>query len=307
MAHHATLTSISFQAARGDLNAQERVRRNVEKACDEIDIAAQEKPDLIVLPETFNALGMGHEKWQETAEPVPGPTTDAIGKKARQHNTHVVGSIIERRGGRLYNSSVLIGRDGNVIGTYHKMHPTVPEIDGGITPGTEAPAYETDLGRVGCAICFDLNFRDVALSLEQHGADIVCFSSMYRGGLSTRIWAFDFGFWFISSIPGENSVILNPLGQVLKESFHYSPIITAHVNLDAEVFHIDYNHTVMPKVMQKYGPAVEVNSISPEAVYMLTSHHPEVTVKQLIDEFGLETRTAYWERSNAVRRAVLEE
>ena len=305
MAHPATLTSIGFRGVPGDLDAAERVRRNVERACEQIDEAALEKPDLIVLPETFNALGMGSEKWQETAETIPGPTTDALAKRARKYATHIVAPIIERRGNRLFNSAAIIGRKGEIVGVYNKMHPTVPEIEGGITPGAEAPAWETDLGKVGCAICFDLNFRDVAVSLAEHDADVVCFSSMYRGGLSTRIWAFDFGFWFISAIPGENAVILNPLGQVQKESFAYSPIITAHINLDAQVFHIDFNHQKMPDVMRKYGPAVEVNSISPEAVYLLTSHHPEVTVDDIAEEFGLERRDEYWQRSNRAREEAL--
>ena len=305
MARYARLVSISFPGVGGQMPPVDRRKRAVEAVSARIDDAALDQPDLIVLPETFTGLGSGGNEWLATAEPIPGPTTDALAAKARQHRTHIVCPILEVRDGLRYNAAALIDRQGRLVGVYHKMHPTISEIEGGVIPGTEAPAWETDIGRVGCAICFDLNFRDVARSLAEHGAEIVCFPSMYRGGLSTRMWAFDFGFWFVSATPGENSVILNPLGQLLVQSFAYSPTISAKVNLDAVVCHIDYNQEKIPALKKKYGPLAEIHSISPEAVFLLSSHHPEVSVMQMIEEFKFEPRTEYWKRANQVREAAL--
>ncbi len=305
MARYAQLVSISFPGISGGMPPAERRKRAVEAVSGRIDEAALDKPDLIVLPETFTGLGCGGEEFYSLAEPIPGPTTDALAEKARQHRTHIVCPILELSDGRRYNAAALIDRNGAIQGVYHKMYPTIGEIEAGIVPGTEAPAWDTDIGRIGMAICFDLNFRDVAHSLAEHGAEVVSFSSMYRGGLSTRMWAFDFGFWFISATPGENSVILNPLGQLLVQSFHYSPTISAKVNLDAVVCHIDYNHERLPELKKKYGALAEIHSISPEAVFLLTSHHPRVTVGQMVKEFELEPRTEYWKRAHAVREAAL--
>ncbi len=307
MSHYATLTSMSIWNHASGTDAREVVRRNVESALAKVDDAALDSPDLIALPENFGSMGVGVDDWRTIAEPVPGPTIEAFAAKAREYRTHIVCPLIEEKDGNLHNSAVLIGRKGEIIGVYHKMYPTIGEIDAGVVPGTEAPAWDTDLGKVGCAICFDLNFRDVALSLAEHGAQIVSFNSAYRGGLSTRIWAFDFGWWFVSAIRSENSVILNPLGQVLKESFHYSPIISANVNLDADVFHIDYNHQHLRPMREKYGGQVEIQSLSPEAVFLLTSHHADLTVDDLVEEFGMERRTQYWERAGASRREKLRE
>ena len=190
MARFARIVSISYPGAYGQHTPAERTARAIREVTARIDEAASEKPDLIVLPETFASLGNPGAEFFATAEPVPGPTTDAMAALARKHNTYIVCPLLEIRDGRRYNSAVLIDRRGEIVGRYHKMFPTISEIEGGVTPGVEAPAWDTDFGRVGCAICFDLNWREVADSLAANGAELVVFCSMYRGGLSTRIWAF---------------------------------------------------------------------------------------------------------------------
>ena len=106
-----------------------------------------------------------------------------------------------REAGAIYNAAVLLDRSGAVAGVYRKMFPTIGEIEEGITPGDRACVAETDFGRVGLALCFDLNFRLVAESIAEHSAELVVFSSMYRGGISARIWAYDFGWYLVSSTP----------------------------------------------------------------------------------------------------------
>ena len=305
MARLARLVSISFPGVRGDMAPVDRARDAIDDVSRRIDDAALSDPDLIVLPETFTGLGSGGDTFFASAESIPGPTTDALSRKAREHDTHIVFGILERRDGALFNAAVLLGRDGSILGIYHKMHPTVGEIDAGVIPGTEAPVWSTDIGAIGCAVCFDLNFLDVADSLAQNGADIVCFPSMYRGGLSARLWAFHYGFWFISATPTENSVIIDPLGRLLVESFVYSPTIMASVNTDSVVCHIDFNHPKLGALRRKYGAHVDILTMAPEGVFMLTSRVPDVSVDDMVREFDLETRNEYWKRSNNARMDAL--
>ena len=70
------------------------------------------------------------------------------------------------------------------------MFPTVGEMEKGVVPGTDAPCFETDFGRVGMLICFDLNFREVRDALARGKPDVVVFSSMYRGGLQAQALAY---------------------------------------------------------------------------------------------------------------------
>lgn len=306
MARNAHITSISFPGIRGDISPQERVKRALVDVADRIDEAALDRPDLIVLPETFAATGCSHEKYATTAEALDGPTVSLLASKAREHGTHIVFGMVQQENNSLYNAGVLLSRSGDILGVYHKMHPTIGELEMGIIPGTESPAWDTDIGRIGCAICFDLNFLDVSDSLSRNRAEIVCFPSAYRGGIATLYWAFKYGFWFVSATPTENSCIVNPLGRLLVESFGYSPTISAAVNTDCVVCHIDFNHGKLPDLKRKYGAQAEVVTVAPEGVFLLTSSHPEVSVYEMIEEFGLETREQYWDRANAARVECLQ-
>src|SRR5687768_10826770 len=208
MARNLRVSSISFAGGSGPMEGW--VERARAAAVERLEEAALDRPDIACLPETFPGLGCGSEDWFSTAEPVPGPTTAALAAVARRHEMWVICPLLEQRGARVFNAAVLLDRRGEIAGIYHKIHPTVSELRVGVTPGTETPVFETDFGRIGCAICFDLNFREVIDGLSAGGAEIVFFPSMYRGGLQLPIWAHDFGVHLVSATPGEGSVIVDP-------------------------------------------------------------------------------------------------
>jgi beta-ureidopropionase len=264
------------------------------------------RPDIVCLPETFTGLGLGSAEWIATAEEVPGATTKAAGEIARRHRMYVICPIVQREGERIYNSAVVIGREGEVLGAYHKVHPTIGEIEAGITPGTETPVFDTDFGRVGCAICYDLNFRDVIEGLAAKGAEVVFFPSMYCGGLQLRVWAHDFGVFVASAHSGGLSAIVDPLGRVLKWSSIYERILCREVNLDGIVCHIDYNERQWAHIRAKYGPLVEIDIATDEGKFRLVSHHPDVTAQDVVEEAGLERLGVYFERANRIREEALE-
>ena len=108
-----------------------------------------------------------------------------------------------------------------------------------------------------------------------------------------------------SSTPVENSRIVNPLGQILADSSVYGRVITRTINLDSAILHIDQNHEQFKALKAKYGPMVELEITSPEAVFMMTSHHPEVRVEDMIQEFELERVEDYYDRARAERRKRL--
>jgi hypothetical protein len=302
MARYVRVTSVSYPGAGGGPDAVERARAD---GVEWLERAALDRPDIVCLPETFTGLGRSGEAWFQSAEPVPGPTTEALGAVARQHRMHVICPILERRGDRVYNAAVLIGRDGQVLGAYHKIHPTISEIELGVTPGAEHPVFELDFGRVGCAICFDLNFRDVAEGLVRSGAEILFFPSMYRGGLQLRIWAHDFARFILSATPGEGSALVDPLGRVLVESSRYQPLFSRVINLDRALLHIDENHRQWDAIKRKYGAGIELDVATPEAVFALISHLPDVTADDVVREFRLERRDDYFDRAHRVRAAAL--
>lgn len=273
-----------------------------------IDAAALDKPDLILLTEGCmhnTPPGASREEKDARSEPLPepGPITRFLSRKAAQHHTYVMASYWRKspRGPGRYNSAVLLDRQGKLVGYYDKMFPTIGEMEDGVLPGKGAVVFDTDFGRIGAMICFDFNFPELLSEYKKRGAELICFLSNYRAGRLIPAAALRNQCFIASAVPGENGVIVDPLGRTLAESSHYGRIIFAKINLDSQVVHIDYNADRVRRLKEKYGPLVKVETASPEAVYFLSSLHPEKSIQAMIEEFQVETLDAYLDRSRSVR------
>ena len=137
-----------------------------------VEEAAAKGADIVCLPEGITLVG-NSLKYAQVAEPVPGPSTEFLGALAKRLKVWLVAGIYERSGARIYNTAVLIGRDGSLAGRYRKMALPDEEIEGGITPGSETPVFDTDFGRVGLMICWDSSYPEVAAALARRGAEVL--------------------------------------------------------------------------------------------------------------------------------------
>jgi len=277
-----------------------------------IDAAALDRPDLILLTEGCMqnaAPSAGPAQQNARAEPLPqfGPITQLLSAKARQHHAYIMGSYYRQAAGGQgrYNSAVLLDRQGKLAGWYDKTFPTIGEMEAGILPGRGAVVFDTDFGRIGAMICFDLNFRELLSEYKQQGAELICFLSAFRGGRMVPAAALGNQCFFASAVPGENGLIVDPLGHILAESSQYGKIIFARINLDSRVVHIDYNADRVRRMKEKYGPQVKIDVASPEAVYFLSSLHPDISIHQMIREFEIDARDAYLDRARSVRKSFL--
>lgn len=146
--------------------------------------AANAGADLVIFPELsftpFYPQVPVDERTEDAvdlAEPVPGPTTEAVSDIAKEFGVVVVFNMLERDGDRTYNTSPVIDADGTVLGCTRMMH--VPEYEnfheqGYYTPGnTGAPVYETAAGRVGVAICYDRHYPEHLRALALQDAQVV--------------------------------------------------------------------------------------------------------------------------------------
>lgn len=278
-----------------------------------IDTAALDKPDLILLTEGCmqnTPSGASREEKDAKSEPLPepGPITRFLMRKAAQYRTYIIGSYWRKapKGPGRFNSAVLLDRQGKLVGYYDKMFPTIREMEGGVLPGRGAVVFNTDFGRLGAMICFDFNFTELLSEYKKQGVELICFLSNYRAGRLIPAAALRNQCFIASAVPGENGVIVDPLGRTLAESSHYGPIIFARINLDSQVVvHIDYNADRVRRLKKKYGPLVKVETASPEAVYFLSSLDPEKSIKTMLEEFEIETLDAYLDRARSVRLQYL--
>jgi 5-aminopentanamidase len=215
--------------------------------------AVTEGARLTVFPECATS-GYGFsdlQSAQAVAETVPGPTTQSLTALCRRHQQkgggpYVVVGLLERLQDSevVYNSAVLVGPEG-LVGVYRKAHLPLLGVDRFTTPGdTGFPVWETELGRIGMAICYDLRFPETLRALALAGADIVALPTNWPDGsqnapqfmtrtraLENRLFVLacnrcgnESGFWFFG-----HSQIVNPRGRVLAEAeaeqaIHYAEI-----------------------------------------------------------------------------------
>jgi len=157
--------------------------KNLEVATRLVRRAAERGASLVGLPE--NVAWMGSEKDRPSAaERLDGPTLTRFAELARELRIHLLaGSIMEAGapGGRVYNTSVLLGPEGQALAVYRKIHLFDAEVGDGATyresdtvaPGEAVVTAETPLGTVGLSICYDLRFPELYRGLSRAGATLL--------------------------------------------------------------------------------------------------------------------------------------
>ncbi|HXV24938.1 MAG TPA: carbon-nitrogen hydrolase family protein [Alphaproteobacteria bacterium] len=130
--------------------------------------------DIVMVPELVLSAGYSlGDKFYDIAESIPGPATEALGRKAKQHKLYVVAGLAERdAAGTVYNSAVIIGRDGSVVGAYRKTH-IFPATESFFALGNTLPVFDLDFGRIAIPICYDLEFPEPARVLCLEGAELL--------------------------------------------------------------------------------------------------------------------------------------
>jgi N-carbamoylputrescine amidase len=164
------ISCIQFEPVIGD------VAGNVERSCALIRGAAASGSRLVVLPELANT-GYVFETMEEAralAEPVPdGPSARAWGELARRLDIHLVAGVAERDAETLFNSALVTGPNG-YVGTYRKAHLWDRENLFFAKGNLGFPVFDTPLGKIGVAICYDGWFPETFRQLALQGAEIVC-------------------------------------------------------------------------------------------------------------------------------------
>jgi predicted amidohydrolase len=160
--------------------------------------AARQRADLVVLGETVSSANTTLRP-DEAAESIPGPSTDHFAALAKRHAVHIVLSIYERDGHLVYNSAVLLGPDGRLLGRYRKVCLPPKEVAAGVSPGHEYPVFDTALGRVGMMVCYDGFFPEVARALAANGAEVIAWPVWGCNPLLARARAAENRVYMVSS------------------------------------------------------------------------------------------------------------
>lgn len=215
--------------------------RNVQLYCEQIDAAGRLGLDIVCLPEAMTQVGTSRTAVQ-VAEPIPGPTTERLAAAAKKHRLWVVACFNEREAARVYNTAILLDREGRLAGKYRKVQLPREEWQQGIVPGSEYPVFETDFGRIAIQICYDWFFPEIGTIWGLQRAEIV-FAPTWgttfpdqdgraEGETVFRVRARDNGIYLVPSVFDGNSLIIDPLGRILASSKGQTGVFWAEVDLN---------------------------------------------------------------------------
>lgn len=263
------------------------------------------EPDVICLPEAFpfaNLTGSEPSLAESSEEPI-GPFSRPFAQFAEKHNCYVVCPIQTVADGRYYNAAVFIDRHGQCIGQYHKMHPTVGELDNGVSPGTaEPPVFKTDIGVLGAQICFDIEWSDGWRKLREAGAELVFWPSAFGGGAMVNTKAWENKYCVVSSTWKGTTKICDVDGRAIAGTGQYADWVCAPVNLEKAFLHSWPFCRRFPEIQAKYGRKVSIRTFHEEEWTIIESLDPDVRVADVLKEFDLQTHEQHIAEADAAQR-----
>ncbi len=232
---------------------------NLDAAVEKINETARDGADLVVLPEMFScpykasnfpifAQADGEKNWQRLSD------------AARKNKIYLVaGSMPERDDGKIYNTSYVFDRNGKQIAKHRKMHLFDCDIPGGaffhesdtLTAGNEATVFETEFGKFGLMICFDIRFPELSRLMINQGAKMIIVPAAFNMTSGPAWWeimfrtrATDNQVFMAGCSPSRDenagyvawghSLVVNPFGKIISQLNEKEGILYQNVDL-AEV------------------------------------------------------------------------
>lgn len=156
-------------------------KKNITNALKMIKEASSHS-DLVVLPEMWNCPYQTDLFPLYAEEKENSPTLNAISKAAKREKTNILaGSIPEKHNGKIYNSSFFFNSEGEIIGSHRKIHLFDIDVPDAVsfkesqtlTAGNKVTVVDTELGKIGICICYDIRFPELFRLMALEGARLI--------------------------------------------------------------------------------------------------------------------------------------
>ncbi len=257
--------------------------------------AAQEQPDLILLPENWQNL---------PEEPEDSGTIRTLADIARAHRVYILhASQLRLNTGEKVNSALLLDRQGEVAFRYDKAYPYWSEFSDdparNTLPGRTPQVVDTDFGRLGIAICFDVNFPQVWAAMADAGAELVVWPSAYPAGLQLTAHALNHHYPIVTATAEGCCAVIDLDGQrVLHTDNPQAHVQWVTLDLDRCIFHENFNTDRLHALLAAHDCPIEVeNHRTEEQWYIIRSRTPGASARAACQAAGMEELRAYKRRS----------
>ena len=261
------------------MDTRDNYEENMEAACKFIDEAAAKGAKLVTFPEVFNYIGTEPRE----AEEIPnGPTISLMAKKAREHHIWIhCGSISEvnPNGEKKYNTTVLLNPEGEEVARYRKLHAfDITLADGTETResdrmqiGNDIVMVDTELGKFGLSICYDIRFPELYRYMAQNGCQVLFTPANFQMQTGKDHWeiilrtraventcyvvaAGQIGKKRGASLSYGSSLVADPWGTVIARSKETAGVTMAEIDLD----YLDKVRRDLPCLKNKRNDIYEV-------------------------------------------------
>lgn len=235
---------------------KEESRQTVRKYVSE---AASKGADVIVLPEMWDCP-YSNDYFREYAEPADGETVKFMSELASELGIYLIGgSISELDDDKVYNTAFCFDREGKIIGKHRKTHLFDIDVEGGIrfmesdslTAGDSATVIDTEYGKIGVAICYDVRFPELFRRMTLDGARMVILPAAFNMTTGPAHWditmrarALDNQIFFAANSPARdeegiyvaygNSCVASPWGDFIAHADEKECILYADIDLEYE-------------------------------------------------------------------------
>lgn len=277
-----------------------------------LELAAIEGAQLAVLPETINLLHRRNaaaplaefalENWQQA--------TAFLCETAARCEISMVLPLLVRENGALANRFYVLSSDGSVLGHYQKRVPAPGERAAGVESGSSRPIHWEGLG-IGGAICFDVYYTRAVFDPQiESGADFFVIPSLTPAGSVLDYCALVYGVPFVLAYSPWSRILDRDgtelaAGGYRSETLRFgfaSPVLMATVNFDAVTLFADHNQEKMRDVERHYGRDVRVRFNQPNCLFTLESRSTDLSVREVMQQFGLVSRRDYFARHDPEAR-----
>lgn len=248
--------------------------------------------DLAVLPETaITGEAYGDALGRSVA--FEGEVREVFTRKAREHRCYIIVPtylLDSKPKSRCSNAAIVVGRKGDVLGTYRKIHLVVSldhgNMEGGATPGDTLPVFECDFGKLGVQICYDMEFDEGWRELAHKNAELIAWPTQSPQTSQPAFRAAQHRYYIVSSTWRHNASIFEPTGKIAAQ-------ITPPQNI--LVHQIDLSYALLPwspvlrngkALKDAFGDRVGFNYYEDEDRGIFWSNDPKMAIGEMIRSIG---------------------
>ena len=239
------------------MKVKDNKKENLDKAEAMILKAVKDDADIIVLPEMFNCPYENDKFIEYCEEEKSSETLNRISRLANDNNVYILaGSIPEKENNDIFNTSYLFDKNGEIIAKHRKMHLFDIDVKDKIyfkesdtlTAGNEFTVVDTEFGKIGIGICYDVRFPELARIMTEKGAELLIYPGAFNLTTGPAHWellfrtrALDNQVFCIGVAPAldesanynsyGHSIITNPWGEVIVEADYGEELLMADIDL----------------------------------------------------------------------------